>query len=73
MLDADEVDVNSLLAVVAENGVTMIAPVDAVARSILKDRLFTAGELLQLNQLQPEVASAGDEPQPASPSPVIAG
>ncbi len=53
LLDRDEVEQDSLLAVVGDDGETRIGPVDAVGRSVLRDRLFTAGELLRMGQLQP--------------------
>ena len=43
-----------ILAVEAEDGVTRIAPVDEGARKVLLERLFTPGELLRLNQLDPD-------------------
>ena len=32
----------------------MIAPLDEAGRSAIKDRLYTAGELLRLNQIEPD-------------------
>ena len=46
--------VESILAVVAEEGTTKIGPVDEAGRSVLRDRLYTVGELLRLNQLEPD-------------------
>ena len=54
LLDDKHLDVNSILAVKANDGNTAIAPVDEVGRSVLHDRLFTVGELLSLDQLQPD-------------------
>ena len=54
LLDDKHLDVNSILAVKANDGNTAIAPVDEVGRSVLRDRLFTVGELLSLDQLQPD-------------------
>lgn len=54
LLDTDDIDTGSLLAVTADAGVTNIGPVDEVGRSALQDRLFTPGELLRLDQLQPD-------------------
>jgi predicted ATPase len=54
LLDDEEIDTNSILAVVSEGGVTEIGPLDSAGRSALMDRLYTAGELLRLNQLVPE-------------------
>ncbi len=57
LLDDKHLDVNSILAVEAHDGDTMIAPVDEASRSVVQDRLFTAGELLRSNQLQPDPAA----------------
>ena len=54
LLDDKHMDVNSILAVEAHDGNTVIAPVDEASRSVVQDRLFTAGELLRSNQLQPD-------------------
>jgi predicted ATPase len=70
LLDSDDVDVESLLAVVAEDGVTSIGPIDDVGRSILRDRLFTAGELLQMEHLRP--GRTADDRAPDGSSPVTA-
>ena len=56
LLDDKHLDVNSILAVEAHHGDTVIAPVDEASRSVVQDRLFTAGELLRSNQLQPDPA-----------------
>ena len=65
MLDDKHLDVESILAVEAHDGNTVIAPVDDASRSVVRDRLFTAGELLRSNQLQPDPAalSAAKEKQ----------
>jgi predicted ATPase len=71
LLDSDDVDVESILAVLAEEGVTKIGPVDEVGRSILRDKLFTAGELLHLDQLRPERDSTnGSGGEPSMPTPI---
>jgi predicted ATPase len=54
LLDSDDIDTASLLAVTADQGVTVIGAVDEVGRSTLRDRLFTPGELLRLDQLTPD-------------------
>jgi predicted ATPase len=61
LLDDPQLANDDLLAVTASEGRTIVAPLDDASRSALKDRLYTAGELLRLNQLQPAVASV---PQP---------
>jgi len=57
LLDDKHLDVESILAVEAHDGDTVIARVDEASRSVVRDRLFTAGELLRSNQLQPDPAA----------------
>jgi predicted ATPase len=54
LLDNYQISADSILAVVANGGITSIAPLDEVGRSALRDRLYTPGELLKLNQLSPD-------------------
>ena len=56
LLDNKDLDVDSILAVEACDGNTAIAQVDEVGRSVLRDRLYTIGELLRLDQLMPDPA-----------------
>lgn len=58
LLDNERIDPNSLLAVVAEKGVTRIGPLDEAGRTALHDHLYTAGELLRINQLAPELLTS---------------
>ena len=57
LLDDKDLNPESILAVEAHDGTTAIARVDEAGRSALGDRLYTTGELLRLNQLQPEPES----------------
>jgi predicted ATPase len=57
LLDNPQLDTDALLAVVADEGTTVIGPLDEAGRSALRDRLYTAGELLRLNQLAPDPAA----------------
>lgn len=54
LLDDQSVDIDSLLAVSAEDGATLIAPLDDASRETVRKGLFTPGELLVLNQLSPD-------------------
>lgn len=54
VLESSELSSESLLAVQADSGSTEIAPIDDAARTALRDRLFTAGELLRACQLKPD-------------------
>ena len=57
LLEDKHLDVDSILAVESDDGNTVIAPVDEASRSVVQDRLFTVGELLRSNQLQPDPAA----------------
>lgn len=57
LLDDDEVTGDEIRAVVSREGRTEIAPVDGASRRALQSHLYTAGELLRLNQLLPDEAS----------------
>jgi hypothetical protein len=53
ILDDKDVSPDWILGVANEDGTTRIAPIGEADRSVLRDRLFTAGELLKQGQLQP--------------------
>jgi predicted ATPase len=54
LLDDPEIGDEEILPVIAEHGETRIAPLDEAGRGAIKDRLYTPGELLRLDQLRPE-------------------
>lgn len=54
LLDDQSIDLDSLLAVSAGDGATLIAPLDDASRETVRKGLFTPGELLVLNQLTPD-------------------
>ena len=54
LLDRESIPVDSLLPVVSLDGASRTGPVDDVARSVLQDGTFTAGELLRIDQLHPD-------------------
>lgn len=54
LLDNKDLKIESILAVEAHDGNTVIAQVDTVGKSVLRDRLYTTGELLSRDQLQLE-------------------
>jgi predicted ATPase len=54
LLDDRNLPADTFLAVVSEGGETQIAPLDEASRDILREQLFSAGELLRLNQLVPD-------------------
>lgn len=54
LLDNKDLEPDSILAVVAQGGSTGVAPLDELGRSAMRDHLYTAGELLRLDQLSPD-------------------
>lgn len=54
LLDDRGIEPGSFLAVVSEGGETKIGPLDAASLSAMREQLFSAGELLRLNQLAPD-------------------
>ena len=56
LLDDPELPPETVIAVQAADGVTRLGPLDRAGRMALRERLFTAGELLRLDQLAPEDA-----------------
>lgn len=58
LLDRKTIPLESILAVVSEDGETKVSRLDEAGRATLRDGLFTAGELLRMNQLAPEPESA---------------
>ena len=54
LLDNKDVETDSLLAVTADEGATHIAPINADGRELIRQRLYTAGELLRIGQLLPD-------------------
>ncbi|MCA1708297.1 MAG: ATP-binding protein, partial [Actinobacteria bacterium] len=60
LLDRKDISDESILAVLADGGVTAIGPLDESVRSSLHEQLFTAGELLRMNQLEPSEEAIHD-------------
>lgn len=60
LLDDPEIPTESLLAVDNQEGITRLAPLDEAGRSVLRDRLFTPGELLRQNQIAPDPAALAE-------------
>jgi hypothetical protein len=57
LLEDENIDADSILAVEAQGGTTQIAVLDKASRTALHDRLYTVGGLLRLNQLTPDPAA----------------
>ncbi len=71
LLNIKDLDPDSLLVVDSVEGETIIGPADEVSMSAMRDRMYTAGELLEMNQLRPNpkgsngtAAGTGDNPLP---------
>jgi predicted ATPase len=60
LLDNADIPADSVLAVDNEEGLTRIGPLDEAGRSMLRDKLFTPGELLRQNQLTPTREAIND-------------
>lgn len=63
LLDDMGLSTDSLLAVVSDRGETHIAPLDEASRMAMHDRIFSAGELLRLNQLAPDPKVLAEQTQ----------
>jgi predicted ATPase len=63
LLDNGSIADSEILAVVAEEDGTRIGRLDEAGRSVLRDQLFTAGDLLRMNQLRPEPAARSLQPE----------
>lgn len=56
LLDREDIPENSLKAVIMCEGRTIIGGVDEAGIAALRERLYTAGELMRMDQLRPEGA-----------------
>lgn len=66
LLDDRNIDADAVLAVVSEAGETKIAPLDGASRQVMRDHLYSAGELLRMNQLAPDRAHIEQQDRAAS-------
>jgi predicted ATPase len=60
LLDNSDIPTEALLAVDNQDGLTRIGQIDAAGREVLRDKLFTPGELLRQNQLAPDRNTISD-------------
>ena len=60
LLDNPDIPIDALRAVDNRDGLTRIGPIDAAGRNVLREKLFTAGELLRQNQLAPDETALQD-------------
>ncbi len=61
LLDDSDIPTDSIMAVISERGETRIAPLDEASRESIRQHLFSAGELLRLNQLAPDRQFLADQ------------
>ena len=61
LLDKKDIDTESILAVEMEDGISRIGHVNNTGRQALKERLYTAGELMRMNYLTPESSPVPNE------------
>ena len=54
LLDRIDAHVDGFLAVQSKQGTTEIGPVDPASLGAIKDHLYTPGELLRMDQLEPD-------------------
>ncbi|HRI13415.1 MAG TPA: AAA family ATPase [Verrucomicrobiota bacterium] len=52
LLDDKQISADAIISVISRGGETILGSVDAASRSSIRDQLFTAGELLRLNQIE---------------------
>jgi predicted ATPase len=64
LLDRDDLDVSTVRAVSMESGLTTIGDVDDASQRIVRDKLYTLGELMRSNQISPSNAPNGDSARP---------
>lgn len=60
LLDSPDVETDALLAVDSPDGLTRVGAIDDAGRQMLRERLFTAGELLRMSQLEADPATMFD-------------
>ena len=63
LLDDKEIADENIMAVINRGGETRIGPLDEAGKTAIRDRLYTAGELLRLNQMEPDLAVLNSMPQ----------
>lgn len=63
LLDNEEISDAEILAVLSERGETKIGRLDPPGRSALRDHLYTAGDLLRMDQLRPDPSETNLRPE----------
>jgi len=62
LLDDKDISGDWVFSVVSEDSETKIGPLNEADRSLMRDRLFTAGELLRQGQLTPDIEAIRQTP-----------
>lgn len=60
LLDNEDIPPESIFAVDNVDGITRIGPIDSASKQMLRDKLFTPGELLRQNQIAADPAALDD-------------
>ncbi len=64
LLDRFDSSTDTLLVAESIEGATILGPIDAASRSVIRDNLYSPGELLRMDQLQPRPIGCNPRPQP---------
>lgn len=62
LLESREISDEQIVAVAAEEGVTVLGPLTDVGRSALREHLYSPGELLRMSQLEPREEARALDP-----------
>ena len=54
LLDRSDIPVDSILAVSSEGGKTYIGPVNEASKTMLREKMRTAGDLMRIDQMEPD-------------------
>ncbi len=54
LLDDKEIAADNIMAVISRGGETRIGPLDEAGKQAIREKLYTAGELLRLDQVEPD-------------------
>jgi AAA15 family ATPase/GTPase len=57
LIDHPKIGTDNILAVESRAGETFIAPVDSASVTAVRDRLYSVGELLRQQQIQPDITA----------------
>jgi predicted ATPase len=63
LVDQVDIDRDGLLVVVSTDGVTRIAPADEASINVVREHLYSVGELLRADQLAPDLRSLEEQDQ----------